>query len=226
MKEQLPPGPVLDVGAGTGILSGQLGRAGFDVWAAEPSVPMLEQLVLSRPSGRGRSRGAACAAEALPFARGSFASVAAAQAFHWFEASRALSEFDRVLAPNGMVALVWNFRDEGVPWVRQLTDLIEERSGGRPVDAAAADSAEEAVRAEGIFELVRSAKIPNPQSVDLELLAGRIRSTSFVAGMPAGGQDSLVDAASGLVQESIGVSGGDRFEFPHVCRVQLFSRSR
>ena len=50
--------------------------------------------------------------------------VVAAQCFHWFDLDRALPEIARVLKPGGRLALVWNLRDERIPWVRRLGRII------------------------------------------------------------------------------------------------------
>ena len=47
-----------------------------------------------------------------------------AQAFHWFDAPAALAEMARVLRPGGGVGLIWNERDESVPWVNELSQII------------------------------------------------------------------------------------------------------
>ena len=57
-------------------------------------------------------------AEAIPLPAASVDAVVVAQAFHWFDAIRALSEIHRVLRPGGRLLLAWNRRDESVPWVR------------------------------------------------------------------------------------------------------------
>ena len=57
-------------------------------------------------------------AEDLPLADGAVDAAVAAQAFHWFDGERALSELARVLRPGAPIALVWNVRDESVPWVQ------------------------------------------------------------------------------------------------------------
>ena len=44
--------------------------------------------------------------------------VVAAQSFHWFDVDKALPEIARVLKPEGTLALVWNDRDERIPWVQ------------------------------------------------------------------------------------------------------------
>lgn len=113
------PQRVLELGAGTGKLTGGLLRAGHAVVATDPSRPMLDRLVerLDTPVVQ-------CAAERLPFRSGSFDVVVVAQAFHWFDVEPALAEIARVLAVGGSLGLVWNYRDERVPWVRKLSAVI------------------------------------------------------------------------------------------------------
>lgn len=51
LKQQVPPGGlVLDVGAGTGVLTGQLHRAGLSVVAVERHADGIRQLGLALPS--------------------------------------------------------------------------------------------------------------------------------------------------------------------------------
>ena len=51
--------------------------------------------------------------------------VAVGQAFHWFDHERALPEIARVCRPGGVLALVWNARDESEPMGARLTQIIE-----------------------------------------------------------------------------------------------------
>ena len=121
---------VLDVGAGTGILTGQLSRAGLGCRAVEPLAAMAAHLRRSLPSVPV----AAGLAEALPVASGSVDVVTVAQAFHWFDAPVALSEAHRALDDGGALVLVWNVRDDTVAWLSELGELIEARTGGRPYE--------------------------------------------------------------------------------------------
>jgi SAM-dependent methyltransferase len=114
------PAEVLELGAGTGKLTEELVGLGHRVLATDPLGAMLQRL-------RARVPGAAPAlarAERIPVRRRAFDRVVAGQAFHWFDAERALPEIARVLRPGGQIALVWNLRDERVPWVRRLGALI------------------------------------------------------------------------------------------------------
>ena len=58
-----------------------------------------------------------------------------AQAFHWFDHDAALPEIARVLTPGGHVALVWNSRDERIPWVRRMGDIL----GRQDLDTSSAE---------------------------------------------------------------------------------------
>lgn len=114
------PATVVELGAGTGKLTDRLVEAGHDVLATDPLDEMLAHLRLRHPGLRVVN----ATAEAIPAATRSVDTVVAAQAFHWFDHERALREVARVLKPEGRIALVWNQRDERIPWVRRLGRLI------------------------------------------------------------------------------------------------------
>jgi SAM-dependent methyltransferase len=114
------PSTVVELGAGTGKLTDRLVALGHDVLATDPSDEMLQHLRLRRPDVRV----ATAPAEAVPVATRSVDTVVAAQAFHWFDADRALREAARMLKPEGRIGLVWNLRDERIPWVRRLNAII------------------------------------------------------------------------------------------------------
>ena len=67
-----------------------------------------------------------------PSRRGRSTAVVIAQAFHWFDAEGALSEAHRVLRPGGRLVLAWNRRDESVPWVEALGDLVHRFEADEP----------------------------------------------------------------------------------------------
>jgi SAM-dependent methyltransferase len=111
---------VLELGAGTGKLTETLVDLGHEVLATDPDERMLHRL-RTRVPGAHVATGTS---ERIPAARRSVDVVVAAQAFHWFDLPRAVPEMARVLRPGGVLALVWNQRDEGIPWVRKLGALI------------------------------------------------------------------------------------------------------
>jgi SAM-dependent methyltransferase len=90
------------------------------VIATDPSEPMLRLLTSRAPAARALQ----ATAENIPVSTGSVDAVVSAQAFHWFDTDRALPEIARVLRPGGVLGLVWNHRDERIPWVRRLGALV------------------------------------------------------------------------------------------------------
>jgi SAM-dependent methyltransferase len=122
---------VLDLGAGTGKLTAQLAARGLNVTAVEPSERMREELEL-RLGERVRALGGR--AEEIPLADASVDAVLVAQAWHWVDPARALPEVGRVLRPRGRLGLVWNRRDERVPWVAALGRILSQP--GARADAA------------------------------------------------------------------------------------------
>lgn len=111
---------VLDLGAGTGLLTRTLVAAGHEVLAVEPDERMAAVLTSALPQARFE----AGTAERLPLPDGTVDAVVCGQAFHWFDPSHALPEIHRVLRPGGVLAPMWNLRDERVDWVRELTRAI------------------------------------------------------------------------------------------------------
>jgi ubiquinone/menaquinone biosynthesis C-methylase UbiE len=111
---------VLEIGAGTGKLTEQLVALGHDVHATEPDPQMLAILEKRHPGVRVSQ----APAEEIPAGDATYDVVVSAQAFHWFDYDRALPEIARVLKPRGRLSLVWNQRDERIPWVKRLGRII------------------------------------------------------------------------------------------------------
>ncbi|HYF71893.1 MAG TPA: class I SAM-dependent methyltransferase, partial [Nocardioides sp.] len=129
------PTTVLELGAGTGKLTSVLVDLGHDVHATDPDEQMLAVLRERLPDVRTSVAGA----EELPVPDASYDVVVVAQAFHWFDHERALPEIARVLKPGGRLAVVWNARDERIPWVRRLGALIgtqEQRRSVEPLESS------------------------------------------------------------------------------------------
>ncbi|MFD7590278.1 class I SAM-dependent methyltransferase [Kitasatospora sp. NPDC059811] len=120
------PGPrVLDLGAGTGKLTGVLAALGTEVIAVEPDPAMLAELRRSLPEVRALSG----SAETVPLPDASVDAVVAGNAMHWFDMAVAGPEIARVLAPGGVLAGLWNVMDDQVAWVDGLAQV----SGGEAI---------------------------------------------------------------------------------------------
>ncbi|MCD4532723.1 class I SAM-dependent methyltransferase [Nocardioides sp. cx-169] len=162
------PLTVLELGAGTGKLTEQLVALGHDVHATEPDAAMLDVLKARLPDVRTSLTGA----EDIPASDSAYDVVVAGQAFHWFDHERALPEIARVLKPGGALALVWNTRDERIPWVRKL---------GRALGPAGQEHDPTAVLAASKhFQQAEEETFKHWQNVDRESIQDLVRSRSYV----------------------------------------------
>lgn len=118
----LPDGAqrVLEIGAGTGALSRSLVALGLEVVAVEPD-PAMRRVLVERVPGADVRAGRA---EDLPLGDGEVDAVLGAQMWHWVEARAGTAEVARVLRPGGILGLLWNLRDERVPWMAALGKIV------------------------------------------------------------------------------------------------------
>jgi SAM-dependent methyltransferase len=121
---------IVDLGAGTGLLSVDLLAAGADVTAVEPDERMREVLA----TAVGPTRAVSGTAEELPLPDASVDVVVAAQMWHWVDPARAIPEVARVLRPGGMLAVVWNLRDDNEAWVAEHSAAVGLPDGARGFD--------------------------------------------------------------------------------------------
>jgi len=176
---------VLDLAAGTGKLTRLLVPSGAKVIAVEP-VPEMRAELERRVPGAEVLGGTA---EAIPLADDSVDAVTVAQAFHWFDAERALEEIHRVLASGGGVALVWNARDERSPMQAALSEIIDPLQGETPRrrerdwKTTLVDS--------GRFDRCERRLFAYEQVVDEQGLVDRVVSISFVATAPRAVRDDV-----------------------------------
>lgn len=178
----------VDVGAGTGLLTRGLLALGRPVLAVEPSAEMraaADQALAGRPGYRS----AAGQAEALPVPDASVGMITAAQAFHWFDIPRARAECRRVLAPGGLVALIWNDRVPGDP-LHVALDGVFARHGGARRDALLAHEAQRPLGAFFGTAPVQSHQWPHVHHLSEDGLARLVFSRSYMPApdSPAGQQ--------------------------------------
>ncbi|MDQ3353870.1 MAG: class I SAM-dependent methyltransferase [Actinomycetota bacterium] len=199
-----PGSTVVEVAAGTGKLTRLLTPSGARVVAVEPVAEMRRVLVDKVPGVDV----VAGTAEALPLASGSADAVVVAQAFHWFAVPEALAEMARVLRPGGGFGLVWNDRDDSVPWVAELSALIQ--WDDRPVPSYHQVDWTAAVEQAGAFGPLEHRQFHLEQQLDVDTLVDRVLSTSYLASRPATEQDKLATQVRRLVADM-----PDRFVLPY-----------
>ncbi len=184
---------VVDLGAGTGIFTGQLLSFGPRITAVEPTSGMREVLARRLPSvtvldGRDVD---------IPLESGSADCVVVAQAFHWFDAPLALEEIHRVLVDGGRLGLVWNERDESVEWVAALGRAMrwpEHQPYAVGMDYTPVIEA-------GPFVNVQRRQFAHSQVLDHEGLAQRVLTTSYIAVMGDDERDALMRDVAKVIRD-------------------------
>jgi ubiquinone/menaquinone biosynthesis C-methylase UbiE len=169
---------VVDLAAGTGKLTRRLVPTGATVVAVEPMPGMRAQLRLQVPAAPVL----AGVAEHLPFRTASLDAVTVAQAFHWFEADRALPELHRVLRPGGCLAVVSNRPDPDDPVQRRIGAILEryEALNPRP-EQHRTGRWRQRLEASALFGPIEAVEMTNAQRfADLEALDARFLSISYV----------------------------------------------
>jgi SAM-dependent methyltransferase len=204
----LPGRRVVDLAAGTGKLTRALAARGCDVVAVEPVAEMRALIESPAHAIDG-------VAEATGLPAASADAVTVAQAFHWFDAPRALAEIHRVLRAGGVLALIWNRRDMRDALQRRITELLEPHRGGVP--AHRDDAWRRAIEDSPLFGPLREETFANEQIVDADGLADRIGSISFVAAM--GERERAA-----LLAELRALAGGATVALRYVVELQLTAR--
>jgi SAM-dependent methyltransferase len=210
---RFPPSPVvLDLAAGTGIFTELVRPFAARVVAVEP-VPAMRAKIAAADSVLDGT------AESIPLPDASVDAVTVAQAFHWFRFDEALAEIARVLRPGGLLALIWNRRDESVPWVDRMSEIIEWRA--HQVSEYDRIDWPEVIGRSGQFGPVEHAEFAWAHELDRAGLAERVRSVSYVAAMGSAEREALVAEVLALADE-----GGfpERFGLPYNTLVWCTTR--
>jgi SAM-dependent methyltransferase len=194
---------VVDLAAGTGKLTRPLAALGCEVIAIEPVAEMRAAI---GPSARALDG----TAEAMPLPDDSADAVTVGQAFHWFDARKALAEIERVLRPGGALALAWNRRpvESSSLWAA-ISELIEPYHDDAPSHRSGAWREAFAGRelAEQRFEFT--------QHLDADGLADRVGSISFIAALEDEQRLPLLARVRAL-------AGTGAVDVPYVCELHVW----
>ncbi len=186
---------VLDLAAGTGKLTRMLATTGATLIAVEPVEGMRRVLATAVPGALVL----AGTAEHIPVEDGSADAVTVAQAFHWFDADRAVAEIARVLRPGGGLGLIWNTFDTSVPWVEALRTLVDAHRRGEP--AYGHTGWRDAFTATRLFAPLEEHTFALVQELGTEELVDRIGSTSYIATLDEADRRELFEELRALVAD-------------------------
>jgi SAM-dependent methyltransferase len=193
----LRPGrTVLDLAAGTGKLTRLLAPSGANVIAVEPVREMRDKL-----EGFVALAGTA---EHIPLTDAYVDGVTVAQAFHWFDADRALQEIHRVLRRGGGLALIWNARDERQPLQAALSEIFDRYEGDTP--RRNQRDWKSLLGKSGLFERSSRVLFEHVQPVDEQAVVDRVLSVSFMASLPREEQDVVEQEVRELARDATELS--------------------
>jgi SAM-dependent methyltransferase len=175
---------IADLGSGTGFLSELFLQNGNPVFAVEPNAPMREAAEFHLAKYPNfHSIDARAEATRLPASSVRF--VMAGQAFHWFDRPATRSEFQRILAEQGMVMLVWNERVLDGPhaaFARAYDEVVNEFATDLARVRHASITSQDSTALAEFFapNAYKSAAFDNPHSLDLKGLEARAFSSSYL----------------------------------------------
>ncbi len=208
----------LDLAAGTGKFSPRLLATGAAVIAVEPVRAMSNELIRQHP-GIDARRGSA---EHIPLDEASVDAVVCAQAFHWFATPRALKEIHRVLKPGGALGLVWNVRDDSVPWVAALSRIMQPYEGDAP--RFHSQKWRSVFPAEG-FGPLREKRFPNWHTGPPEkVIIDRVLSVSFMASLSPDQRELVTSQLREIIATYPELAGKAQVTFPYetlACSVEM-----
>lgn len=197
------PSEVLDLGAGTGKLTRALVARVETVHAVDPSPNMLAELASAVP----QASTAVGTAESIPLPDASVDAVLVAQAWHWVDPARAIPEVRRVLRPGGVLGLIWNVRDESVPWVARLTEIIQ----GSAAERFIAEGHEVPEELGVVERLTRTWERPFDRQGLLDLVASR----SYLITASAEIRSDVLRRVSDLLDTHPELAGRESWRMPY-----------
>ncbi|WP_418276392.1 class I SAM-dependent methyltransferase [Isoptericola jiangsuensis] len=212
----VPPGArVLDLAAGTGLLTRRLVEAGHDVVAVDPAPQMLAELSTALPDVAVQVG----SAESIPLPDASVDAVVVGQAWHWFDPALASAEIARVLRPGGTLGICWNDRDERIEWVRRFGRILHDGDGLHPHDAPQHVEPELGPA----FEVLEQASFRWSHHLPTSALRDLAASRSYVLTLPDDEREEHLQQVDDLVVTHPDLAGTTEVAMPYVtvaCRAR------
>jgi SAM-dependent methyltransferase len=190
---------VVDLAAGTGLLSRQFVAIGADVVAVEPASNMRAVLAARVPQARVVEG----TAESIPLDDGSVDAVVVANAFHHFAREAAFAEIRRVLRPGGTLALFWAWmleeRTPPYPWIREVEDVVNADHASHEISAAYRMWRRSPESGAGFGPFERR-EFPMSHMIASARIADLYATSSDVGSLPSATREALLDRIRELCQ--------------------------
>ena len=212
---------LLDVGAGTGRLSGPLLEKGFDVVAVEP----LDAMRAILAGHIGADRALAGHAEELPLPDASVDGAVSSDAWHWFDGARAADELARVVRPGGGVVVCttyprWYGSDDAPDWWLDLVVVHTALPKGDHPALVSGWRRPDVFEGHPAFGELETREEPFVHHTDREGIVAHWASMSFVATLPSGQREDLLRELDALLIRR----GVDTVEIPYRAELWIARR--
>jgi ubiquinone/menaquinone biosynthesis C-methylase UbiE len=203
---------IADIGSGTGIFTSLLLEEGYFVIGVEPNNTMreyAEKALAKYPKYQSLSG----SAENTQLQDISVDLITVAQAFHWFQVEECRVEFQRILKPSGIVALIWNSRIiEGTPFMREY-DLFVKKNAKNYNEVRERRDNIPLFFKNGRYSFFETS---NSQSFNLEGLIGRCFSSSYIPQNDPEHTQSIIQGLTDIFDQ-YQINNQVRFEYRTEC---------
>lgn len=215
-----PKSQLLDLAAGTGKFTHYLLPITQHITALEPVEEMRNIFKQHYP----KIHLVDGVSNKMPLTNGQFDTVVCAQAFHWFSNLETLNEIHRVLKPNGDLILIWNYRDESIEWVQQLSACLSPFEKDTP--RFHTRQWQDVFSQQNKFITMAEQQLSYQHQGSVEqVVTERLLSSSFIRILPKNQQLELRHQIESIIQNHLNKTANDQINFPYITYIYHFKSS-